>query len=217
MKQKLLLKNYIIDVASILVAIISIPLINALFYKKIKYLFSEQAFLYNFFELFITRLKYTNLHIEFGVGLILAILILILLNFVYYIFMRKYEIKGKSKPFYSLEYSLPGRAKLKFISIARLVIANSILEELFFRGFIFTAVTLVFNNLPVAILISSLAFSLTHYRQGYSGVITALFIGMILAIALVLRNNLLICIFIHASLNFITLVILPALNYSINR
>jgi len=107
---------------------------------------------------------------------------------------------------------LPDRPFPKVIFIMHSMITASVFEEILYRGVIYIIAELVFKSPVIAILISSSLFGLSHFRQGRIGLFTSFFIGTVLATALYLKGSLFICIFGHAILNLITLIVLPPLN-----
>ncbi len=76
-----------------------------------------------------------------------------------------------------------------------------ICEEIIFRGFLLGSL-LELLGMPVAILLSSLAFGLPHIYQGASGVIKTFLLGVLFACVYWVSESLLLAIVLHIIIDF---------------
>jgi membrane protease YdiL (CAAX protease family) len=114
---------------------------------------------------------------------------------------------------YSVLESIKGNTAMLVQIILAAWILAAFLEEAIFRGFLMHEVLNLFGtNLPgalIAILLSSLIFSFSHWYQGPAGLISTGVIGLILAILFVLNNyNLWLLIFTHGFIDTIGLILI---------
>jgi membrane protease YdiL (CAAX protease family) len=95
-------------------------------------------------------------------------------------------------------------------------IVGGLLEEVLFRGFLLTRVSKLLASTTTGNLLGLLAtstiFGLCHLYQGWSGVLSTGFIGLILGSVLLAKNNLWYAILTHGFINLTGLTILY-LNY----
>ncbi|WP_170934659.1 CPBP family intramembrane glutamic endopeptidase [Hymenobacter gelipurpurascens] len=95
-------------------------------------------------------------------------------------------------------------------------ILGGLLEEILFRGFLLTRVFALFSNAStgniIGLLSTSIIFGMCHAYQGWSGVLSTGFIGIILGIVLLIKQNLWYSILTHGFINLTGLTILY-LNY----
>jgi len=95
-----------------------------------------------------------------------------------------------------------------------LVVVVAIAEETIFRGYLILRFKGVTNNIVVAVLLSAAVFSLGHTYEGTAGVATVGLIGVALAVVYVWRRSLIAPMMMHFLLDFISVVLLPALGAS---
>ncbi|WP_022825981.1 CPBP family intramembrane glutamic endopeptidase [Hymenobacter norwichensis] len=95
-------------------------------------------------------------------------------------------------------------------------IVGGLLEEVLFRGFLLTRVSKLFSSTTTGnlcgLIATSTIFGLCHLYQGWSGVVSTGFIGLILGGILLAKNNLWYSILTHGFINLTGLTILY-LNY----
>lgn len=92
-------------------------------------------------------------------------------------------------------------------------VLDGLLEEILFRGFLLTRISLLLNNTRardiLALVITSVLFGICHFYQGWSGVISTGIIGFIFGIIfLVFNKNLWYSILTHGFVNAASLTIL---------
>lgn len=92
-------------------------------------------------------------------------------------------------------------------------VLGGLLEEILFRGFLLTRVARLFANQPagavVGLVVTSAAFGLCHLYQGWSGVLSTGFIGLLLGLVfLATKKNLWYAILTHGFINLTGLTIL---------
>lgn len=93
--------------------------------------------------------------------------------------------------------------------MAAVSIGAGISEELLFRGFLFYYVALWFshiNNLE-CVLLTSLIFGMGHLYQGWKGILSTAFVGLVFAVLYVLTGNLLAPMIVHATMDLRALLI----------
>lgn len=87
-----------------------------------------------------------------------------------------------------------------------LLVAAPVSEEFFFRGFLFAGLARSRLGPVGAILVTALLFMSIHLQYDLQGLIFVLFLGLILAIARWKTGSLLVCILLHAMMNFIATI-----------
>jgi uncharacterized protein len=98
----------------------------------------------------------------------------------------------------------PGHSRIREISLrlmpgslveslvfSALALTASMCEEFLYRGFVFAALALVTHSIAIAVIGSSLLFSLAHLYQGPRGVVATFVLGAVFAISRVVTGNLL--------------------------
>jgi membrane protease YdiL (CAAX protease family) len=201
--------GYLLDVFFILSALLCIPLINLLFEIKLRPLLGTETFLYRTFDLLTPRLRSNNIWLDITAGLTIALCVTIIILINVFLAERKSKTSERSSSFYALEYILPGRFLPNIALLMRLMIVSPVFEEIFYRGVVFIIAELMLKSTLAALLISASLFGLSHFRQGQIAMRTAFFSGIVLGVALYLKNNLFICIFSHAFFNLTILAIRP--------
>lgn len=89
------------------------------------------------------------------------------------------------------------------IGFIGLSLTAGICEELVFRGFLITALTMATGSLLIALGVSSLAFGVVHAYQDPNGVARATLLGMLLAAPYVLTGSLAAPILAHSLIDII--------------
>lgn len=83
-----------------------------------------------------------------------------------------------------------------------MLVANSIGEELVFRGFILQRLAKIFRHPAVPLIASSALFASYHIYTGLYGVVGAMFGGLLLGAVFLMYRRLLMCIIAHTLFNF---------------
>ena len=95
-----------------------------------------------------------------------------------------------------ISYLLPRTALEKVFWIA-LSISAGVAEELCFRGFVITRLTILTGSIWPGVLIGSLSFGLGHLYQGWAGVVIIGIYGVLFSLLFVARGSLVPCIIAH--------------------
>jgi uncharacterized protein len=92
-----------------------------------------------------------------------------------------------------------------------LVSVVAISEETIFRGYLIQRFGALTGSAAVAIMVSSLIFSLGHGYEGSAGVVTVGLVGMILGVVYVWRKSIVAPVVMHFLLDFVSIILLPLL------
>jgi membrane protease YdiL (CAAX protease family) len=113
---------------------------------------------------------------------------------------------------------LPVNARHEYFAVA-ISLSAGVLEELFFRGLLFTTILLLTHSTILSIVLVSAFFASIHITvQGWRSAIWIFIVGIILNILLISRNNLITPIFAHIFINIINIHLLPPiLRYLMRR
>jgi len=103
-----------------------------------------------------------------------------------------------------IDYILPVTLAEKMLWIV-LSLGAALSEELSFRGFIISRTKILTNKYLAGAIIGSLAFSMGHIYQGFSGVILTFIYGMLFAGLYITRRSLFPCVIAHFLQNIIVL------------
>ena len=91
-------------------------------------------------------------------------------------------------------------------------VSASLGEELFFRGYLLNQIKQLFHKSKIrnflAILLSSIVFSIAHLYQGIPGVIKIFLVGALLGIIFIKYKNLKLVILLHAIIDTTSLLLL---------
>jgi uncharacterized protein len=101
-----------------------------------------------------------------------------------------------------LAHLLP-RTRAEKTAFVGLSITAGVCEEVVFRGFLIAALLTATASLPLALLLSSLAFGMVHAYQEPGGVARATLLGLLLAAPLVLTGSLAGAILAHTAIDVI--------------
>ncbi len=82
------------------------------------------------------------------------------------------------------------RSSVEALAFVALATTASLCEEFIFRGFVFAALLRATSSLTVAVIASSLLFSLAHIYQGRRGLIATFLLGLLLAASRIWTGNL---------------------------
>ncbi|GMR13374.1 MAG: hypothetical protein BMS9Abin29_1581 [Gemmatimonadota bacterium] len=99
-----------------------------------------------------------------------------------------------------LKQVLP-RSRMEKAAFALLSLIAGFGEEVAYRGYSITALTLVTGSVPVAVVVSSAAFGMLHAYQGWFGIVRTGLLGAILAAAFLISGSIWPPIAVHASLD----------------
>jgi membrane protease YdiL (CAAX protease family) len=88
-----------------------------------------------------------------------------------------------------------------------MVVIGPAMEELCFRGFLFTGLNHSFLRGPGAIVITSILFTLCHDQRDSLNLMETSAIGFFLAITRLETNSVPLCIFFHSSVNFVLMLL----------
>ncbi|MHB0870417.1 MAG: CPBP family intramembrane glutamic endopeptidase [Chloroflexota bacterium] len=92
-----------------------------------------------------------------------------------------------------------------------LVAVVAVSEETIFRGYLITRLVGVTGNVPLAVILSTVVFSLGHGYEGTAGIVAVGAMGLIFALLFVWRRSLVAPTVIHFLNNFVGIVLLPLL------
>lgn len=82
-------------------------------------------------------------------------------------------------------------------------------EEVFFRGFLLTRLTVGLRSRAAAVAVTSVIFGLLHAYQGPAGILQTTFLGAVLGIVVCVTRTLWPAILAHAFFNIVGLVLMP--------
>lgn len=105
-----------------------------------------------------------------------------------------------------LQATFPKLSVYQAFAIATLI---GVYEETVFRGFILPRMRRIFGSWTIAIIVSSVAFTLLHAYQGPMGMAMVLMLSLVLSVIFVWRRSLVPCIVAHAVTDFVSLSLLP--------
>jgi membrane protease YdiL (CAAX protease family) len=99
----------------------------------------------------------------------------------------------------------------EFILAFVLVVIVAVAEETIFRGYLILRFGAIAGSRTVAVLVSTVIFSLGHGYEGTAGVITVGVLGLTFALVYVWRKSLVAPIVMHFLQDFISIILLPLL------
>ncbi|WP_297980053.1 CPBP family intramembrane glutamic endopeptidase [uncultured Methanobrevibacter sp.] len=145
----------------------------------------------------------------FKVSKFYQILFIVLANIFFvtmiYFILRYFSSLGflqfDSSLFGDFTSSSPLTVIVYFVAI---VVLSPIVEELLFRGIFLRRFNKEFNNLNLAIILSSVLFGICH---GFGGILGAILFGICVSILYVKSNNILVPIFAHFLNNLISFLL----------
>lgn len=165
---------------TVILAILAAPL------KQASRLFSSRE---NIASVGLKRTDITWLNLAIGTIFLLSAVIFlnILSNIIgYYGIFQAEDIK----------YLLP-HSRIEKIFWIILSISAGIAEELCFRGFVVTRMTMLTGSIWPGVLLGSFSFGLGHLYQGWAGVVLISIYGVMFALLFVARGSLIPCIVAH--------------------
>jgi len=130
--------------------------------------------------------------LNLAIGVIFVFAAIIILNMLsnvigYYGFFQAEDIS----------YLLPHSPVEKTFWIA-LSISAGVTEELCFRGFVLTRMTVLTGSVWPGVILGSLSFGLGHLYQGWAGVVLIGVYGLMFSLLFIARGSLIPCIIAHA-------------------
>jgi uncharacterized protein len=116
---------------------------------------------------------------------------------------------GLSSPSTPLPSSLSFQGWLEVPLALLLVIVVAVAEETIFRGYLILRFTFLSGNVPAALVVSSIIFSLGHGYEGLAGLTTVGILGLIFAIIYVRTGSLVAPMVLHFLQDFVGIVLAP--------
>jgi membrane protease YdiL (CAAX protease family) len=123
--------------------------------------------------------------------------------------LLKVGLPGPSKPLPSF---LEAQANYQFVLATVLVVVVALAEETIFRGYLLLRLSVVTRSVGIAVLLSSVIFSLGHGYEGSVGLVTVGVMGVFLALVYVWRGSLVAPIVMHLFQDLLGIVLLPWLS-----
>jgi membrane protease YdiL (CAAX protease family) len=106
----------------------------------------------------------------------------------------------RESPLMALLLPRTGRERVAFFGLA---LSAGVCEELVFRGFLITVLSAATGSLTMALLLSALAFGITHAYQEPAGAARATLLGLLLAAPVVATGSVLGAALAHAAIDVI--------------
>ncbi|MFH0899014.1 MAG: type II CAAX endopeptidase family protein [Pseudomonadota bacterium] len=106
---------------------------------------------------------------------------------------------------------VPGREIVNILLSVLLVLVVALAEETIFRGYLLARLAEISGSRIVAVLVSSVVFSLGHHYEGSAGVVTVGVMGVAFSLVLLWRRSLVAPITIHFLQDFAGVVLAPFL------
>lgn len=116
------------------------------------------------------------------------------------IMLAAHRLGLRESPLMSLLLPRTGRERAAFFGLS---LSAGACEELVFRGFLITVLSTATGSLTMALLVSSLAFGITHAYQEPAGAARATLLGLLLAAPVVATGSLLGAALAHAAIDVI--------------
>jgi membrane protease YdiL (CAAX protease family) len=118
---------------------------------------------------------------------------------------------GLSSPATTLPSFLAARGSAEFLLAAVLVAVVAVTEETIFRGYLLLRFQTLLRSPALAVLLSSVIFSLGHGYEGSAGLVTVGVMGAVFAVIYLWRRSLVTPITMHFLQDFLGIVLLPLL------
>lgn len=125
-------------------------------------------------------------------------------------FFRTMGLSGPTAP---LPRFLRASGSGEILLAAFLVTVVAVSEEIVFRGYLILRLSAVTRSTAVAVLVSSVIFSLGHGYEGTAGVATVGVMGFIFALVYLWRDSLVAPIVMHFMQDFIGIVMVPLMRH----
>lgn len=118
---------------------------------------------------------------------------------------------GLSRPATPLPSFLAARGSAEFLLAVVLVAVVAVTEETIFRGYLLLRFRTLLRSPALAVLLSSVIFSLGHGYEGSAGLVTVGVMGAVFAVIYLWRGSLVTPITMHFLQDFLGIVLLPLL------
>src|SRR5262245_3955352 len=118
---------------------------------------------------------------------------------------------GLSRPATTLPSFLAARGSAEFLLAAVLVAVVAVTEETMFRGYLLLRLRTLLRSPALAVLLSSVFFSLGHGYEGSAGLVTVGVTDAVFAVIYLWRRSLVTPITMHFLQDFLSIVLLPML------
>jgi membrane protease YdiL (CAAX protease family) len=116
---------------------------------------------------------------------------------------------GLSRPATPTPSFLAASGGAEFLLAAVLVAVVAVTEETIFRGYLLLRFQTLLRGPALAVLLSSVIFSLEHGYEGSAGLVTVGVMGAVLAVIYLWRRSLVAPIVMHFLQDFLSIVLLP--------
>jgi uncharacterized protein len=116
---------------------------------------------------------------------------------------------GLSRPATPMPSFLAASGGAEFILAAVLVAVVAVAEETIFRGYLLLRFQTILRSPALAVLLSSVIFSLGHGYEGSAGLVTVGVMGAVFAVIYLWRRSLVAPIVMHFLQDFLSIVLLP--------
>jgi membrane protease YdiL (CAAX protease family) len=121
------------------------------------------------------------------------------------------RMAGFNAPATQLPSLISGKNMAEFTLATLLVIVVAVAEETIFRGYLILRFKSITANNLIAVLLSSVIFSIGHGYEGSAGVITVGVMGIVFALVYLWRQSLVCPVVMHFLQDFIGIILLPLL------
>ena len=118
---------------------------------------------------------------------------------------------GLSRPATPTPSFLAASGAAEFLLAAVLVAVVAVAEETIFRGYLLLRLQTLLRSPALAVLLSSVIFSLGHGYEGAAGLVTVGVMGAVFAVIYLWRRSLVAPIVMHFLQDFLSIVLLPLL------
>jgi uncharacterized protein len=118
---------------------------------------------------------------------------------------------GLSRPATPLPSFLTAEGPAELLLAIVLVAIVAVAEETIFRGYLLLRFQALFRSSALAVLLSSVIFSLGHGYEGAAGVVTVGMMGVVFAVIYLWRRSLVAPIVMHFLQDFLSVVLRPLL------
>jgi membrane protease YdiL (CAAX protease family) len=116
---------------------------------------------------------------------------------------------GLSRPATPTPSFLAASGGAEFLLAAVLVAVVAVTEETIFRGYLLLRFQMLLRSPALAVLLSSVIFSLGHGYEGSAGLVTVGVMGAVFAVIYLWRRSLVAPIVMHFLQDFLSIVLLP--------
>ena len=91
------------------------------------------------------------------------------------------------------------------------VLTAAVTEEVLYRGYAIGVGQLLLGSIWLACIISVAVFTLAHFRWGFAHLIPVFFCTLVITLLFAFTKNLLVCILVHAILDGVGILVMPAI------